>query len=103
MTTLIVILFTCLFSYYSCYLCLIHLGDQSDLDYAILRHFNGNECTKFFYDVCVWANLMLVDLLYFELIIIQWIGLVPPHEYTWVNPVVNAVLLIILVFVLKYF
>ena len=30
--TLIVIFVTCLFSYYSCYLCLIHMGKSPDLD-----------------------------------------------------------------------
>ena len=63
--TLIVIFVTCVFSYYSCYLCLIHMGDQPDLDFAILRHFNGNKYVKIFYDLCVWSNLMLIDLLYF--------------------------------------
>ena len=101
--TLIVILITCVFSYYSCYLCLIHLGDQADLDYAIFRHFNGNRAVKIFYDLCVWSNLILVDMLYFGLITIQWEGLIPPHNPSWINSTVNAVVLFILVFVLKYF
>ena len=101
--TLIVIMVTCVFSYYSCYLCLIHMGDQNDLDFAILRHFNGNKYVKIFYDLCVWSNLMLIDLLYFELIVIQWIGLIPPHNFSWINPVVNAFILIAFVFILKYF
>jgi len=63
--TLIIIFITCVFSYYSCYLCLIHMGDQPDLDFAILRHFNGNKYVKIAYDLCVWSNLMLIDLLYF--------------------------------------
>lgn len=63
--TLIVILFTGIFSYYSCYLCLLHLGDQPDLDYTILRHFNGQRWVKIFYDLCVWLCLILVDMLYF--------------------------------------
>jgi hypothetical protein len=79
------------------------MGDQPDLDYAILCHFNGNKYAKNIYDLCVWANLMLIDLLYFELIIIQWKGLIPPHQDTWINPVANAVVLVVLVFVLKYF
>lgn len=57
---LIVIFVTCGFSYYSCYLCIIHLGDQPDLDYAIFRHFNGNKVIKIFYDICVWSNLMFL-------------------------------------------
>lgn len=78
--TLIILIITGGFSYYSCYLCVIHMGDQPDLDYAILRHFNGNKYIKIFYDICVWSNLILIDMLYFELITIQWIGLIPPHD-----------------------
>jgi amino acid permease len=63
--TFIVLLVTGLFSFYSCYLCVIHMGDQPDLDYAILRHFNGNRGIKIFYDLCVWSNLILIDMLYF--------------------------------------
>lgn len=100
---LIVIFVTCAFSYYSCYLCVIHLGDQSDLDYAIFRHFNGNKVIKIFYDICVWSNLMFLAVEYFELIIVQWTGLIPPHQFTWLNPFVNTFVLIILVFILKYF
>lgn len=33
----------------------------------------------------------------------QWTGLIPPHEFTWLNPFINSFVLIILVFVLKYF
>lgn len=99
----IVILLTGLFSYYSCYLCVIHMGDQPDLDFAILRHFNGNKAMKVFYDLCVWSNLMLIDMLYFELIMMQWEGLVYHEEYPIFNPVSNAVALFGLVFVLKYF
>ena len=63
--TLIVIFITCVFSFYSCYLCIIHMGDQKDLDYAILRHFNGAKWAKIVYDLCVWSNLILLALLYF--------------------------------------
>lgn len=99
----IVILLTGIFSYYSCYLCVIHMGDQPDLDFAILRHFNGNKAVKIFYDLCVWSNLMLIDMLYFELIMMQWEGLVFHEEYPIFNPVSNAMALFALVFVLKYF
>lgn len=67
--TFIVIVITGGFSFFSCHLCLLHMGDQPDLDYAILKHFNGNKYMKVFYDICVWANLFLILLLYFELIV----------------------------------
>lgn len=102
--TLIILIVTGSFSYYSCYLCVIHMGDQPDLDFAILKHFNGNKYIKIFYDLCVWSNLILIDMLYFELITIQWIGLIPPHDhYSIINPLVNAVVLIGIVFVMKHF
>jgi hypothetical protein len=62
------------------------MGDQADLDYAILRHFNGNRSVKVFYDLCVWSNLILIDMLYFELIMMQWDGLVTEQKY----PIFNA-------------
>ena len=77
--TLLIILITAFFSYFTCYITLIHLGDQSDLDTTIQRHFNGNRFLKILYDFCVWSGLFLGQLLYFNLIVIQWEGLVPPY------------------------
>ncbi len=74
--TFIVISITGSFSLYTCYLCVIHMGDQPDLDRAIFKHFNGNKGVKIFYDLCVWSNLILIDMLYFELIQMQWDGLI---------------------------
>ena len=45
------------------------------IDMAILHHFNNSTKTKTFYDLCVWSSLILIDLLYFELITLQWHGL----------------------------
>ena len=70
--TLIVILITGLFSFYSCYIAIIHLGDQKDLDSALLRHLNGRKFLKIFYDFCVWIGLVLLLMLYFDLIVVQW-------------------------------
>ena len=47
--TLIVIVITGLISYYSCYLCIYHTGNQPDLDQAILNHFWGKKWIKVFY------------------------------------------------------
>ena len=73
--TMMVILLTGAFSFYSCYLAMIHLGDQKDLDTALLRHFNGSKAIKIFYEFCVFMGLFLLLMLYFELIYIQWQGL----------------------------
>lgn len=45
---------------------------------------------------------MLIITLYFELIVYQWIGLAPPHKFTNANPLINSVVLLLLVFVIKY-
>jgi amino acid permease len=63
--SIFVILVTGVFSYYSCYLSIIHLGDQKDLDHALLRHFNGSKFLKIFYDFCVWSGILLLLTLYF--------------------------------------
>lgn len=55
------------------------------------------------YDFCVWLSLMLIDLLYFELIIIQWIGIAPPHYYSTINVILNAIALFVITFAMKYF
>lgn len=37
--TAIILVATGFFSFYSCYLCIIHLGSHSDLDKALYYHF----------------------------------------------------------------
>ncbi len=55
---------------------------------------------KIFYDLIVFLNLSLLLVLYFDLIVEQWEGLLP---YSIANPIGNAALLFIFVFILKYF
>lgn len=99
--TLLVILIIGAFSYYSCYLCVIHLGDQKDLDYAMYVHFNKNRFIKIVYDLTVFSNLLFLGFLYFQLICIQWEGIVGKESIA--NPLSNTLVLFILIFVLKYF
>ena len=47
--TLLVILMTGFINYYSCYLCLIHTGEEPDLDISIEKHFWGNKTIRHFY------------------------------------------------------
>jgi hypothetical protein len=101
--SLVVILLTGFFSFYCCYLAVIHMGDQKDLDSALLRHFNGNLFIKLFYDFCVFMGLILLLMLYFDLIVIQWEGLVPPYSLTLLNVFLNAGLLLLWCLLLKYF
>jgi hypothetical protein len=101
--SILVILFTGVFSYYSCYLSILHLGDQVDLDHALLRHFNGSKFLKVFYDFCVWSGILLLLTLYFELIVIQWEGLIPPYKPTYTNPCVNGLVIIVWCLCLKFF
>lgn len=77
--TIIVIAITAFFSYYTCYITIIHIGDQRDLDNTLQRHFHGNKGIKIFYDICVCLGIILLMTLYFNLIVIQWEGLVPPY------------------------
>ena len=98
--SLLVILVTGFFSYYSCYLCLIHLGKHSDLDKAILGHFNNSKIMRILYDLLVFANLLFLLMLYFNLIVTQWRGLLP---YNLANPICNAIALVALTFALNYF
>ena len=95
----IVILVTGFFSYYSCYLCVKHLGNHPDLDKAIYYHFGQNKAIRIFYDLMVFSNLLLILLLYFNLIVQQWDGLI--HKSIW-NPLCNMIALFGLVILLKY-
>lgn len=65
LSTLLVIIIIGLFSFYSCYLCVIHLGDQKDLDHAMYIHFNKNIFIKILYDLTVFSNLLFIAFLYF--------------------------------------
>lgn len=103
MSTIIVIIVTGIFSYYSCYLCVSHVGNEPDLDTAIYKHFGKSQKMKALYDICVWSSLLLIDFLYFELITIQWIGLAPPHQFTLANAVFNAFALFAITLAMKYF
>jgi hypothetical protein len=55
---------------------------------------------KIFYDVLVFGNLLFCLMLYFNLIVTQWKGLLP---YNLANPICNAVGLALLVLMLNYF
>ena len=99
--SLLVILLIGAFSYYSCYLCVIHLGDQKDLDYAMYVHFNKNRLVKIVYDLTVFSNLLFLGFLYFDLICLQWEGIVGKESVA--NPLSNTAVLFVLIFVLKYF
>lgn len=101
--TLIVIFITGLFSFYSCYIAVIHIGDQKDLDSALLRHFNGSKFLKIFYDFCVWISLVLLLMLYFDLIVVQWEGLVPPYTFTYANVLINGAVVTVWCLILKFF
>jgi amino acid permease len=96
----LVIMVTGFFSFYSCYLCVIHLGNHSDLDKAILDHFNKSKAMQVFYDLLVFSNLLFLLMLYYNLIVTQWRGLLP---YNVANPICNAIGLVVLTFLLNYF
>lgn len=47
--TFLIIIVTGFFSYYSCYICVIHLGNHEDLDKAFFYHFNQNRYIRIAY------------------------------------------------------
>lgn len=55
---------------------------------------------KVVYDLLVFTNLIFILLLYFNLIVQQWEGLIAS---SLANPLANALALFLLVFLLKYF
>ena len=63
--TLITIVITGAASFFSCYIAVIHLGDQPDLNKALLRHFNGNPFLRIVYDFSVFLGGLLALLFYF--------------------------------------
>ena len=95
----LIILVTGFFSFYSCYLCILHLGQHDDLDSALVHHFGGSIIIKKFYDFLVSINLIFLLLLYYQLIVQQWIGLVGNHIAI---PICNSIVLIGLVILLNY-
>ena len=98
--TPIIILVTGFFSYYSCYICVIHLGNHEDLDKAFFHHFNQNRIIKIAYDIMVFIAILFGLIFFFDLIIQQWIGLLGNHLAI---PLTNTAILFILVIILNYF
>lgn len=62
--TILAILFSGFFSFYSCYLSIKHLGDQKDMNFAMQAHFNS-KVAMIFYDIVVWLGLLLGSIFYF--------------------------------------
>lgn len=96
----LIITLTGIFSYYSCMLCVKHLGTYPDLDQSILHHFHNSIAIKIFYNLIVFLNLSLLLVLYFELIVQQWEGM---SNSSIINPIVNFFVLLALVAVMKYY
>ena len=72
-------------------------------DHALLRHFNGSKFLKIFYDFCVWSGIMLLLTLYFELIVIQWEGLLLEQGQSSLNPILNGAAMVAWCLCLKFF
>jgi hypothetical protein len=98
--TILAIIFSGAFSYYSCYLSIKHLGDQQDMNYSMQSHFR-TKIAKILYDIVVWLGLLFGSIFYYGLICIQWQSIL--GKDTIAIPLVNAGVLFVLIFVLKYF
>lgn len=93
-----VVLVSGFFSYFSCLLCVRHLRDYKDLDEAMLKHFDNRRGFKIFYDVCIAVSIIVVLILYFDLICIQWVGLTADSKLV---PIINAITLFPVVYIMK--
>ena len=89
-----------LLSYYSCLLCLRHLRNYSDLDEAVLRHFNNKRIYKVFYDIIIIVSLSVLLILYFGLICDMWVGITAESPLI---PILNALVLFPIVYIMKKF
>lgn len=70
--TILALIFSGAFSFYSCYLSVKHLGDQKDMNFAMFVHFGNSKIIKNFYDIVVCLGLLLGSMFYYELICMQW-------------------------------
>lgn len=59
------------FSYYSCRLIILHLGECNNIRDAILAHFNNSHTATVIYNFIIGASLMGLLINYFMLIIKQ--------------------------------
>ncbi len=99
--TILAIIFSGGFSYYSCFLSIKHLGDQKDMNYAMQAHFGNHRIAKIIYDVVVWLGLLLGSMFYYGLICLQWESITGRQSI--VIPLLNTAVIFFLIFVLKYF
>jgi hypothetical protein len=67
----------------------------------MFKHFNKSACIRILYDATVFSNLLFIGLLYFQLITVQWEGIL--NSKSIIIPLVNTVILFALILLLKYF
>lgn len=102
LSVILIVLVAGFFSFYSSFIGLVHLGDQKDLDAALLRHFNGNKFIKKFYDFVVCVSVFFAVSLFFDMIVTQCESLIFAKGNV-VNPIVNSVILVGWCVMLKYY
>ena len=88
------------FSYFSCLLLLRHLKNYKDLDEAVYHHFGRRRSFRIFYDMTVVVGMSVLLILYFDLICKQWEGMT---EESKIIPILNAIALFPIVYVMKKF
>lgn len=67
--SLIIILVSGFFSFYSCFLYIEHLSSHSDSDKAIYYHFGSSKAITIFYNLSVFVNMQFILITYFLLIV----------------------------------
>ena len=71
------------------------------MNYSMLVHFNNHQAAKVIYDVVVWLGLFFGSMFYYGLVCIQWESILGKQSV--LIPILNAVGIFFLIFVLKYF
>jgi hypothetical protein len=67
----------------------------------MLVHFNYNQAAKIIYDIFVWLGLLFGSMFYYGLVCIQWQSIT--GKTSVLIPILNAIFIFFLIFVLKYF
>lgn len=104
MAALLNILATGTVSFLCCYIYLIHLGEEPDNGDTLMKHFGSNKrgrVAKNCYDIVSCVSLLLTNMQYFQLIVMQWDELFVVLRPTVINPLFNGVFILLIVFLLK--
>lgn len=87
-------------SFYTCYLIVLHLGECRSIKDVILEHFNNKFSALLVYNLIIGLSLAGILINYFQLIIKQVEGFIPPTPWIGIGV---TLLLLVLTFVMRYY